>query len=218
MLLPLLAVHLQTSIPFCRGAPLVRLHNYEVSQHNTKVSCVLAEGLFDLDSVDFQQEDNCKCVPMQTQVIVDLMGISITRDADDVVAVLPLESGGNNLHVLLVAERELQRWGLVDRRFAARTETSMPRKKDGKVSMTYSLSRLEKAHKGASLLLLCHFCCKTRLRLMLSIGNNLAGKKTSFWWHCRTLHFEGEMQQGRRSACMDSLLLPGCVQRLPQCT
>ena len=72
-------------------------------------------------------------------------------------------------YVLLVAERELQRWGLVDRRFAARTETSMPRKKDGKVSMTYSLRRLEKAYKGALSLPLCHFCCKTRLRLMLSM-------------------------------------------------
>ena len=72
------------------------------------MSCVLAEGLFDLDSVDFQQEDSCRCVPMQSQVIVDLMGITITCVDQDVI-VLPLESGGNNLHVLLVAERELQR-------------------------------------------------------------------------------------------------------------
>ena len=132
----------------------------QAAQHTTKVSCVLAEGLFDLDSIDFQQEDNCRCVPMQSQVIVDLMGITITRVDHDVIAVLPLESGGNDLRVLLVAERDLQRWGLVDRRFAARAETSMPRKKDGKVSMTYSLRRLEKAYKGASSLLLCHFCCQ----------------------------------------------------------
>lgn len=36
-------------------------------------------------------------------------GITITCDAHDVIAILPLESGGNNLHVLLVAEGELQR-------------------------------------------------------------------------------------------------------------
>ena len=60
--------------------------------------------------------------------------------------------------------------------------------------MTYSLRRLEKAHKGALLLLLCHFCCKTRLKLMLSIENNLAGEKSSCWWHCKTLHFEGNKE------------------------
>ena len=34
---------------------------------------------------------------------------TITCVDHDVIAVLPLESGGNNLHVLLVAEGELQR-------------------------------------------------------------------------------------------------------------
>ncbi|DBA77827.1 TPA: hypothetical protein ACH3X1_009184 [Trebouxia sp. C0004] len=67
-----------------------------------------------------------------------MMDMQISNYGADVVATLPLQAGGHKHHVLFVAERELQRWGLVDRRFAARVETSVPRKKDGKDSLSYS--------------------------------------------------------------------------------
>ena len=78
------------------------------------------------------------------------MGLQISRTGDDVTAVLPLESGSNRLHCLVVAERELKRFGFVDRRFAASIESSWPRKKDKKEVITLSLKQLRKKQKGAA--------------------------------------------------------------------
>lgn len=108
---------------------------------------VHADGLFALDHADYQRKNGCTCVPILTRVLVDMMDMNITKSDDDVVATVPL-AGGHKHHALFVAERQLQRWGIVDRRFAASIETSMPRKKDGKDSVSYSLNSLQKAYKG----------------------------------------------------------------------
>ena len=78
------------------------------------------------------------------------MELQISCIGDDVTAVLPLESGSNRLHCLVVAERELNRFGFVNRRFAASIESSWPRKKDKKEVITLLLKQLRKKQKGAA--------------------------------------------------------------------
>ena len=78
------------------------------------------------------------------------MGLQISRAGNDVTAVLPLEAGSNKLHCLVVAERELKRFGFVDRRFAASIDSSWPRKKGKMESVTFLLKQLQRKRQGAA--------------------------------------------------------------------
>ena len=87
---------------------------------------------------------------MNAQYIAQSMGLQVYRKHEDVVAVFPLESDNNTLHGLVIAERELKRFGFVDRRFAASIESSWPRKKDKRETVLVILKQLQKKRKGAA--------------------------------------------------------------------
>ena len=108
-----------------------------------------AEGLFWLHSDRTYIGPACRRIPVSARVLVDLLGLTFTASDDDIVAHLVLST--HTHHALLILARELQRWGLIDRRLAPSVESSMPRKEQGRTHVDFSLKdlRSKRDSKGA---------------------------------------------------------------------
>ena len=115
--------------------------NLFMTQHLCMQCCfVTADGLFLLQQDRMYQGPVCTRVPISTRVLVHLLQLNIVKIDTDIVACLDLDKPCH--HIFYVACRELQCWGVTDRRFAPLTKSSYPRNKGQLPIITYSLSKL----------------------------------------------------------------------------